>query len=222
MHARYGVVQSTHSNLSFSVDTIELSADAVSSAFEGDVFDVKPLSFVPDATSLTMEPLTTKDWEMLELYADFLESGSLLSQVSLVYPGQVISLLVGGEGKDIARVRVQDSTCRRLVANTEIVIVPKPRAAPPSPSPPLRLVGTADDWSDAMKALGRVTLLNVSPGSMMIHPKTLESQVPGWARCNPPAQHAVVWRADRATGPCTVVSIEVSDCIPEGAVGTYV
>lgn len=162
---------------------------------------------------------------MLELSAGFLESGSLLSQVSLVYPGQVLTLRLGGSDTASLRVLGDDGACRRLLADTEIIITPKPRPKPPAPSPPLRLAGTSNDWSKPLKSLARqhgVLLQTVSPGCMMIHPKTLRDRIPGWSDSGDQPQHAVVWRADDEAGLDTFVTIRSSENIPEDVVGTFV
>jgi hypothetical protein len=193
---------------------------------------VTALSFVADAGTLSVDPVSTRDWELLELYAGSLESGGLLNQVSIVYPGQVLSLSVGA-GSDCARVRVnytclEGYCCQRLVADTEITVVPKARANPPTPSPPFRLVGTSDDFSPTMKTVAQlegVSLLSVPHGTMLIHPETVESQVPGWKDYD--CQHAVVWRdvkkggkpVDEIVNNGTIVKIQVSELIGKDLVG---
>jgi hypothetical protein len=118
--------------------------------------DVLPLPFIYSAESIHLEPLSANDWELLEIHANDLESGSLLSQVCVIYPNQRLPIRLGRYG-DIAWVKVlglgferpgfdaeSDSSsssgwvnnsneklrheCLRLVANIEIVVVPKLRA----------------------------------------------------------------------------------------------
>ena len=125
--------------------------------------DVRALPVIDNAESVHLEPLSAKDWELLEIHADELESGSLLSQVCVIYPNQRLPIRLGRYG-DIAWVKVlgigfdrsghhagseSDSEissdefnnldenvwheCLRLVVNTEIVVVPKLRADDDSP-----------------------------------------------------------------------------------------
>ena len=50
--------------------------------------NVQVLSYIPRCTRVYVEPLKSSDWELLETYADALESGQLLHQVSVVYKNQ--------------------------------------------------------------------------------------------------------------------------------------
>ena len=54
--------------------------------------DVRPLSDVPVAEQVTFEPLTTSDWELIEMEASVLEDGGLLNQITIVCHGQVLPL----------------------------------------------------------------------------------------------------------------------------------
>jgi hypothetical protein len=224
----------------FLADSIELPTEAVASSVNlvvGTSVVVNSLPFVADAATITVDPISTRDWELLELYAGTLESGSLLNQVSVVYPGQVLSLSVGGgAGSDYARVRVNDTNmegycCQRLVADTEITVLPKARAKPPTPSPPFRLIGTSDDYSPTMKTVTQhegLSLLSMPPGTMLIHPETIESKVPGWKDYD--CQHAVVWRDvergakpnDKVASNGTIVKIQVSEMIGKDLVGKLI
>jgi Peroxisome biogenesis factor 1, N-terminal len=204
---------------------IELPDNLVSVTCVGESVSLVALPFISDVDRLTVEPVTTSDWEILELYSDVLENGSLLSQVSVVYPGQVLRLSVGGNSYACLRVDPNLAGCHRLVADTEIIVVPKPRRKAPTPSPPLRLVGTLDDWSNAMTQLAAkadISLLAVSPGTMLIHPKTLATKVPDWIDCESAAAHAIVWRANNETDSkvaVTIVQIEPSEVVNEDCIG---
>jgi hypothetical protein len=71
-----------------------------------DYVHVWALSQVPNATQVHVEPCSRADWELIQQHAAWLEgvggdgeengnsSGGLLQQVSIVYPGQVLSLRV--------------------------------------------------------------------------------------------------------------------------------
>ncbi len=51
-----------------------------------------------------------QDWELLEVYSNLMEEGGLLNQVSVTYPGQHISIRVGGI--DRVNVRVKEISTR--------------------------------------------------------------------------------------------------------------
>lgn len=58
---------------------------------------VSVLPFVPHATRILMEPLSTESWELLEVHGEFMQQGAFLSQLSLVYPNQKLTLHVGND-----------------------------------------------------------------------------------------------------------------------------
>lgn len=47
---------------------------------------------MPVAKEVIFEPLSTSDWELIEMEASILEDGGLLNQITVVYPGQVLPL----------------------------------------------------------------------------------------------------------------------------------
>lgn len=59
---------------------------------------------------MLVEPATVEDWELLEIYSNFMEEGGLLGQVSVVYPGQHLAMRIGG--LDRVRIRVKEVTSR--------------------------------------------------------------------------------------------------------------
>lgn len=186
------------------------------------------LPYIHNLEKVTVYPVTTKDWELMELYSEFLESGAFLDQVSVVYPDQLLNLDVGSSNYVTLRVESSFEGCGRLVADTEVVVVPKPRKRPPTPSMPLRLVGTSDDWSEAMRQLAaqmNIALLEVSPGCVLIHPRTLETMVPGWEDYESECRYAIAWRANNTTDSeraATIVMIEASEAIDEDVVGEFI
>lgn len=92
-------------NIGYDEDVIELPLDlhpSLASAFnttsEPIKVSVRPLLDVPIAEQVIFEPLSTSDWELIEMEASLLEDGGLLNQVTIVYPGQVFPLrLSSGE-----------------------------------------------------------------------------------------------------------------------------
>jgi hypothetical protein len=182
---------------------VELPASLVPEGFqENSEVLVAALPAIQNASILNVEPLTVEDWELLETRAEFLEDGAMLRQVTVVYSEEKLRLWVGG--KDLAWVRVlpenfstQDnvwpdldfsgslcspSSCLRLVADTRVCVVPKPKRSRPRASPPLRVYPTMDDYSEPMNGLALSIdkkQVRTSPGTALIHPDTLV-QLPGW------------------------------------------
>ena len=189
---------------------IELSESMIHSKVQKNLpmildVDVQPLCQVKDADAIYLEPLTTNDWELIEIFAQELEEGLLLSQVSIVYPDQVLPLRVG---TDTVYLRVSqqgfslkngllEDECLRLVSESEVVISPKPRNCVDSAgsttyslSVPLRVIPTEADFSTDMKRLYDDLNLHSNTSSTMepcpqllsicAHPKTLSLQLEGW------------------------------------------
>jgi SpoVK/Ycf46/Vps4 family AAA+-type ATPase len=123
---------------------------------------VRPLPNVPVAEQVIFEPLSTSDWELIEMEASVLEDGGLLNQITIVYPGQVFPLRLVSPGESYSgglesaawiRVVAEDGfdsdetdsifasdsdssqselcgvnyNCLRLMAETEVSVIPKPR-----------------------------------------------------------------------------------------------
>jgi len=191
-------------------DCIELPGSLFSSLSAADgaaadeiLVSVRALVSVKNATRpLSVEPLTVEDWELLQFHAAWLERGGLLRQVSLVYPHQVVPLrLDNSNSNDVARVRVADwnannsvwpeedetnnsssNNCLRLLAETEIVVTPKPRSRKIGTAVTLRTTPCRQDYSDAAMAdLWAATttteqsspLITVAPNAVALHPNTL-------------------------------------------------
>ena len=152
---------------------------------------VEVLPIVVDAHSVEIEPFATGDWELMEIYANELEGGALLNQVSIVYPGQVIQLYVE---KSAIKVRVKEErfglqNYMRLVTDTEVIVTPKPRMFESGEnaeviykwSDSLTLLPNCEDFSPAMKQLNTLfvkdTLDSLLPCpsifTAFVHPSTL-------------------------------------------------
>jgi peroxin-1 len=80
------------------------------------------------ASRVDVEPVSEDDWEILTLHAGYLEE-KLLSQVRVVYPGQIITVWI--EGQAIVRLKVTatepNEKCVRLGNDAEIVVAPRER-----------------------------------------------------------------------------------------------
>mmetsp|Transcript_13136 Transcript_13136/g.19887 ORF Transcript_13136/g.19887 Transcript_13136/m.19887 type:complete len:1198 (-) Transcript_13136:37-3630(-) len=164
--------------------------------------DVQALHDIRDANAVYLEPLTVTDWELIEIFAQELEAGLLLSQISVVYPDQLLPLVLG-KSKDIAHVRVLEkgfslsddlssysgrncNECLRLVSESRVIISPKPReqegkmsdgvSSSYSMSVPIRVHPTANDFSkDMIKLFDKVNLHTGSPASLIPCPPPLSA-----------------------------------------------
>jgi Peroxisome biogenesis factor 1, N-terminal len=171
---------------------------------------VQVISQVTDAKDILIEPVSVEDWELLEVYAEWLEGGGLLQQVCVVFPDQTVPLYLSQN--DVAHVRILPSNfhrsssfddlksiwpteeiqvvgnannlpCLRLVANTQVVVIPKPRIKVNSNncSPHLRLLPSQDDYKGDVDMIYRIARqLNlkvkaplVLPHTAVVHPNTL-------------------------------------------------
>ena len=137
------------------------------------------------------------------MFAQQLEAGALLEQISIVFPGQQLSLRLGSdvvqllvledgfcpEAKGIGR-----NECLRLVSDTEVIVTPNPRVSHDTgmsyePSKPLKVLPSYADYTAGMKQVekmfenGTCLVDNLLPCPPMftawMHPKTLSS-INGW------------------------------------------
>ena len=67
---------------------------------------------VQHSKRVLMEPVTTEDWELLEIHGQSIECGGLLRQVTVAYNGQRLSIRVGGRN-DRANMIVKEVTSFR-------------------------------------------------------------------------------------------------------------
>ncbi|RPD58266.1 AAA-domain-containing protein [Lentinus tigrinus ALCF2SS1-7] len=96
----------------------------------GDVVEIGLLHDLAYAQSVATEPVTSDDWEILELHASHVES-TLLSQVRVAFVGQEIDVWVLGRTRvRLNVVSLQPSTGKALLLtnSTEVSIAPKVRA----------------------------------------------------------------------------------------------
>ncbi|TFK44456.1 P-loop containing nucleoside triphosphate hydrolase protein [Crucibulum laeve] len=95
---------------------------------QGDIVEIGLLHDLPLAKSVGTEPLTSDDWEIIELHASHVES-TLLSQVRVAKIGQEIDVWVLGRTRVRLRVVSLDPASRSnallLATNTEVSIAPK-------------------------------------------------------------------------------------------------
>ncbi|KAF8070403.1 P-loop containing nucleoside triphosphate hydrolase protein [Lyophyllum atratum] len=96
---------------------------------QGDLVEIGLLHDLPLAKSVATEPLTSDDWEIIEIHASHVES-TLLSQVRVAKAGQEIDVWVMGRTRVRLRVVSLDPPSKGnallLTTNTEVSIAPKP------------------------------------------------------------------------------------------------
>lgn len=205
---------------------------------------VRALAAVLVASEVTVEPLTEHDWRLLQRHADWLEGGGFLSQMSVVYPAQLLVLSLPGGGT--ARVRVlnvaretttgslwpaveeEEETvlppCRRIVAETEIVLLPKEEEEHASSGrKECWLQPARQDYGAAMIDLHRQLssprpLVTCRPGTAVL------SSVDGWDKDPLYARVSVVRRdennnADDDFLSSHFVRVVLSDEVRKGQIG---
>ena len=162
-----------------------------------------------------VEPITTSDWESLEVYAQALEDGGLLQQVSVIYPQQVVLLKVADS--EMVQVRVHAEAPCRLLADTEVHVRPKPRKRKQSLS--LCVIPSWDDYSPAMQRLAlesdeECKQILVSPCTVLVHPSTMES----WS-----VEHEPIVKLRKVSSVdkgMAVARLKSSELVPEDSIGT--
>ena len=69
---------------------------------------VEALDRVDYGSRVLVDPLTTEDWELLEIHSQAMEYGGLLNQISVVYLNQMLELSIG-TGNDVVRMAVKET-----------------------------------------------------------------------------------------------------------------
>ncbi|EGO02902.1 hypothetical protein SERLA73DRAFT_102940 [Serpula lacrymans var. lacrymans S7.3] len=99
---------------------------------QGDVVEIGLLHDLPLASTVATEPLTSDDWEIIEIHASHVES-TLLSQVRVAKVGQEIDIWVLGRTRVRLKVVSVDPPSKNnallLTTNTEVSIAPKSRGS---------------------------------------------------------------------------------------------
>mmetsp|Transcript_7273 Transcript_7273/g.17795 ORF Transcript_7273/g.17795 Transcript_7273/m.17795 type:complete len:1226 (-) Transcript_7273:1028-4705(-) len=102
------------------VDMIEIPKGLLAPLFDNNgnlpplarTVSVSIVPVVQHSKRVLMEPVTTEDWELLEIHGQTIEHGGLLRQVTVVYDNQHLSLRVG-EGNDRVNMIVKEVTSFR-------------------------------------------------------------------------------------------------------------
>jgi Peroxisome biogenesis factor 1, N-terminal len=161
---------------------------------------VRALPHIASVSELFVEPVTSDDWDMLQMDAISLEQGRFLQQISVVFMDQRLDLwltsganvsvivlpknfeIVGDTAWPKDKVECfapQDCLCLRVLADTRIIVKPKLRNVELKDYP-LRVVPTRQDFlltDPSMLKLAeclKVNLVNVAERVMLVHPNTLQ------------------------------------------------
>ncbi|KAL2919052.1 Peroxisome biosynthesis protein pex1 [Polyrhizophydium stewartii] len=99
---------------------------------QGQQVNVSFVQGIAGAESVSVEPASPDDWEILELHAGYLEE-QMLNQLRIVFPGQTFTVWIYNQ--TCITLKIVDTTppgqkCMRLSESAEIIVAPKPREDP--------------------------------------------------------------------------------------------
>lgn len=114
------------------LDVLEMDPQlGLSSGFtDGQKILVEFCRNVPECATVSVEPLTEDDWEILELHAGYVEE-NLLSKLRVVYPGQIVCVWI--HGKTLVKLVVASEGMdpkveyAKLTNMSEVIVAPKVR-----------------------------------------------------------------------------------------------
>ncbi|KAN0024051.1 hypothetical protein ACTFIV_008444 [Dictyostelium citrinum] len=118
-------------------DSIEMSqemAQCLGGIKNEQKLKLKALNHIELAHSVQVEPLTSDDWEIMEVHQQYLEE-QLLNQVNILYSGQIVPIWI--HHKTIIKLKVTETLPTpvvKLSSNSEIIVAPKPRNLPTTTS----------------------------------------------------------------------------------------
>lgn len=180
-----------------------------------------------------MQPVSECDWENINISAEWLESGALLSQISIVYPNQELEI---SSRQGLIRIRVlpesfvvpeplwpddpeSSPNCLRLVQDTEIIVKPIP-ATGGSRSATLKIVDVLQDFPVSLQELAKqrgIPLCGVPSRTCLIHPRTYRSLC-SIGNLTKDCKYAEI-RNSRRGGTNSTVRVLVSESVSEGDIG---
>ena len=88
---------------------------------------LEKVDYAPKVTSVTLDPASEDDWEIIERNAGFLEA-NLLDQISVIYTGLTFPVWI--EGRLLVKLKAtsaSNSECEVLARNSEVIIAPRAR-----------------------------------------------------------------------------------------------
>jgi SpoVK/Ycf46/Vps4 family AAA+-type ATPase len=103
-------------------------ADDIQAAGDAPLFVIlNKVDYAPKIHSITLDPVSEDDWEIIERNAGFLEN-SLLDQISTVYNGLIFPIWI--EGQMLVRLKAtlnSPNSCELLARDSEVIIAPRVR-----------------------------------------------------------------------------------------------
>lgn len=147
---------------------------------DGQKVNVEFCRNVTECTTVSVEPLTEDDWEILELHAGYVEE-NLLSQIRVVYTNQVMCVWI--HGKTLVRLIVAGldpkSEYSKLTNMSEVIVAPKVRKQVSNAETVTDLNGEGKTVKKIMPAMSlRVCPVNkeeVAPFHVHMHPDMVQS-----------------------------------------------
>ena len=147
---------------------------------DGQKVNVEFCRNVTECTTVSVEPLTEDDWEILELHAGYVEE-NLLSQIRVVYTNQIMCVWI--HGKTLVRLVVAALDPKqpylKLSNVSEVIVAPKVRKNAVQEEKTTDLNATTTTVKKVMPAVG----LRVSPQvdvqdlEVRVHPDTIQSLI---------------------------------------------
>uniref|UniRef100_A0A804NPM2 Peroxisomal ATPase PEX1 n=1 Tax=Zea mays TaxID=4577 RepID=A0A804NPM2_MAIZE len=130
--ARWSLAWSGAASRSSAIEVAQELADCISLP-DGTIAQLSVARSLAKADSISIEPYSEDDWEILESRADLAEE-TILKQVGIVYEGMKFPLWLDGHNivKFVVLSSFPEKTVVQLVPGTEVVVAPKKRKEKPS------------------------------------------------------------------------------------------
>ncbi|KIY63560.1 AAA-domain-containing protein [Cylindrobasidium torrendii FP15055 ss-10] len=160
---------------------------------QGDMVEIGLLHDLSYATSIGTEPVSSDDWEIIEIHASHVES-TLLSQVRVASVGQEIDVWVLGRTRvrlTVVSLDPQNKGALLLTTNTEVSIAPKlhkrKQGQPSKPGPPQPTTSVAESQppSQSTPAASSKHVLRVLPANVLSTPVPTHSEAESLAFVSP-------------------------------------
>lgn len=156
--------------------------------------EVKLLESIVPCAKVHVEPISAKDWELLQCDSEILQKGGFLHQVSVVYSDQRLCLKLESDWVELLVNRIEASHKQKIVygllrQDTEVIIAPRTRETNDVVdwSPLQTLIPSQGDWDEAMLHLHKRMQLepfSVAPGCVLVN-ETIWNSNYSWALLEP-------------------------------------
>lgn len=144
---------------------------------DGQKVNVEFCRNLTDCKTVSVEPLTEDDWEILELHAGYVEE-HLLSQIRVVYPDQIMCVWI--HGKTLVRLVVAELDPKldylKLSNMSEVIVAPKVRRKEVADETDLNTGGEKKGSVKVQPSIGLRTcpLIEVGDVEVMVHPDSVD------------------------------------------------